>query len=202
MADTPKDWPLAFKPAEQSFYIQTLASRFTNPFTGHVQVLERDGARWMSRLRLQLSGREARAFDAFLASLRGSAVEVLLPDFRRLAALGSLAGTPVLAAGTGRTLTLSGFTANATAVLKAGDLLQTSPGRGHLVVEDVTADASGAATVRIEPRLREAVTVGPLITNTVRVRMRLLSDDAGRNPTTPPVKSVYSIDLFEALPTS
>ena len=193
------DWPLAFKPEEQAFYLQTLSVRFENPFTGQVQVLERDGARWASRLSLHLSGAQARAFDAFLASLRGPAGEVLVPDFRRLAALGSLAGSPRLTAGTGRTLNLTGFTANAAGVLRAGDLIQTSVGRSHMVLDDVSADASGNASVRIEPRLREAVTAGSLVTSCCRVRMRLLSDDAGRNPTAPPVKSAYQLDLIETL---
>ena len=193
------DWPLSFKPDSQAFYVQTLTARFDNPYNGQVQVLERDGARWVTSMSLTLYSAKARAFEAFLASLRGPAGEVLVPDFRRLAALGSLAGNPRLVSGTGRTLTLSGFTTNAQKVLAAGDLIQTSPGRSHMVVDDVTADAAGNASVRIEPRLREPVVVGPLVTSTCRVRMRLVSDDAGKNPTTPPMKSAYQLDLIEIL---
>ena len=193
------DWPLSFKPDSQAFYVQTLTARFDNPYNGQVQVLERDGARWVTSMSLTLYSAKARAFEAFLASLRGPAGEVLVPDFRRLAALGSLAGSPRLVSGTGRTLTLSGFTTNAQKVLAAGDLIQTSPGRSHMVVDDVTADAAGNASVRIEPRLREPVVVGPLVTSTCRVRMRLVSDDAGKNPTTPPMKSAYQLDLIEIL---
>ena len=122
-----------------------------------------------------------------------------MPDFRRLVALGSLAGSPRLVSGTGRTLLLSGFTPNAHRVLAAGDLIQTSPGRAHMVTADINADSAGGATVTIEPRLREPVTVGLLVTTTCRVRMRLLSDDAGKNPTTPPMKSAYQLDLVEVL---
>ncbi|CAK0757512.1 hypothetical protein WCLP8_280002 [uncultured Gammaproteobacteria bacterium] len=78
--------------------------------------------------------------------MRGPAGEVLVPDFRRLAALGSLAGAPRLTSGTGRTLTLTGFTANAARVLQAGDLIQTSVGRSHMVLDDINADGSGNAT--------------------------------------------------------
>ncbi|CAK0773263.1 hypothetical protein WCLP8_40001 [uncultured Gammaproteobacteria bacterium] len=84
-------------------------------------------------------------------------------------------------------------------MLKAGDLIQTSVGRSHMVLDDINADGSGNASVRIEPRLREAVTAGPLVTSVCWVRMRLLSDDAGRNPTAPPVKSAYQLDLLETL---
>ena len=193
------DWPLVFKPDSQAFYVQTLTARFDNPYNGQVQVLERDGARWVTSMSLTLYSANARAFEAFLASLRGPSGEVLVPDFRRLAALGSLAGNPRLVSGTGRTLSLSGFTANAQRVLAAGDLIQTSPGRSHMVVDDVAADASGNASIRIEPRLREPVVAGPLVTSNCRVRMRLVSDDAGKNPTTPPMKSAYQLDLVEVL---
>ncbi|MEI6986413.1 MAG: hypothetical protein WCK65_09800 [Rhodospirillaceae bacterium] len=199
MTDTPIDWPINFRPEQSSFYIQTLTARFTNPFTNHVQVLERDGARWLCRMSLRFSADRARSFDAFVASLRG-VVEVMVPDYRRLAAAGSLAGTPVLASGSGTTLTVTGFAANAAHVLKAGDLIQTSPGRAHLVLADVNADANGTASVKIAPRLREPVTVGPLVTSNCRVRMRLQTDDAGANQTAPPIKSSYSIDLYEVLP--
>ena len=193
------DWPLAFKPDSQAFYVQTLTARFDNPYNGQVQVLERDGARWVTSMSLTLYSANARAFEAFLACLRGPAGEVQVPDFRRLAALGSLAGSPRLVSGTGRTLLLAGFTPNVTRVLAAGDLIQTSPGRSHMVVDDVAADASGNASLRVEPRLREPVVVGPLVTNTCRVRMRLISDDAGKNPTSPPMKSAYQLDLVEIL---
>ena len=193
------DWPLSFKPDSQAFYVQTLTARFDNPYNGQVQVLERDGARWVTSLTLHLYSANARAFEAFLASVRGPAGEVLVPDFRRLAALGSLAGSPRLVSGTGRTLTLAGFTPNVARVLAAGDLIQASPGRVHMVIDDVAADAAGNAGIRVEPRLREPVVAGPLVTSNCRVRMRLISDDAGKNPTTPPMKSAYQVDLVEIL---
>ncbi len=193
------DWPLSFKPDSQAFYVQTLTARFDNPYNGQVQVLERDGARWVTSLSLHLYSANARAFEAFLASLRGPSGEVLVPDFRRLAAMGSLAGNPQLVSGTGRTLVLSGFMHGAQKVLAAGDLIQASPGRTHMVVDDIAADASGNASIRVEPRLRESVVAGPLVTSTCRVRMRLISDDAGKNPTTPPMKSAYQLDLIEIL---
>ena len=94
---------------------------------------------------------------------------------------------------------LAGFTPNAQRVLAAGDLIQASPGRVHMVIDDVAADASGNAGIRVEPRLREPVVAGPLVTSNCRVRMRLISDDAGKNPTMPPMKSAYQVDLIEVL---
>jgi len=64
-----------------------------------------------------------------------------------------LVGTPALAAGTGRSVTLSGFTANAVDGLKAGDLIQISPGRVHLAVDDVTTEALVISPVIAYPGL-------------------------------------------------
>jgi len=193
-------WPLTVRPRTQSFYIQTLSVVFTNPYTNVQQVLERDGQRWVSAIEIERGGDLARELDALLAGLRGPAGAVLLPDFRTLSARGSLAGDPHLSGGSGRTLSLSGCTPNATGVLLPGDMIQTSTGRGHIVTEQVDADGSGTASVPIEPRLREPVTAGPLVTSDVRIVMRLTSDDAGRNPTRPPRRSSWSLSFVEVLP--
>lgn len=193
-------WPLSIRPRRQAFYLQTLSVVFTNPYTNVQQVLERDGQRWVVSLEIERAGDTARELDALLASIRGPVGEVLVPDFRTLAARGSLAGAPTLTGGLGRTLTLTGCTPGAVGVLLPGDMIQTSTGRGHIVTAQVDADGAGAANVPIEPRLREAVSVGPLVTSDVRVRMRLGSDDAGRNPTRPPRRSTWSLTFLEILP--
>ncbi len=85
-------------------------------------------------------------------------------------------------------------------VLKAGDLIQTSVGRTHIVLEDVDADEDGEATVPIAPRLREPVTVGALVTDNCRVRMRLLDDDATENSTDRRRLTSFELNLIEVLP--
>lgn len=193
-------WPLDLRPREQSFYIRTLSTRFENPLTGQTQVLERDAARWVSKISLLRSEVDTRRVEALLASLRGSVGHVLIPDFRRSHAAGSLAGTPQLMGGTGTTLTVEGFTPNAQRVLKAGDLIQTSTGRCHMVLTDIDADSLGHASVPIAPRLRDPVAVGPLITTNCAVRMRLVSDDAGENSTNASRLSQFNIEFIEVLP--
>lgn len=121
MADIELSWPLDLRPGEQSFYIRTLSTRFENPLTGQVQVLERDAARWVTKLSLVRAELDSRRLDAFLAALRGSVGHAFIPDFRRLKAKGSLAGTPQLVSGTGTTLTVDNFTPDAVGVLKGGD---------------------------------------------------------------------------------
>ena len=200
MADIEINWPLDLRPGEQSFYIRTVSTRFDNPLTGQVQVLERDAARWVTKLSLVRSELDARRLDALLATLRGAVGHVFVPDFRRLKAKGSLAGSPQLVSGTGTSLTVDGFTPDALGVLKAGDLIQTSTGRTHIVLQDVDADVTGVASVNIAPRLREPVTVGALITDDCRVRMRLSDDSQTENATDNRYLTSFDLELIEVLP--
>lgn len=200
MPDIEINWPLDLRPAQQSFYIRTLTTKFENPLTGQVQVLERDAARWISKISLTRSEPDARRLEALLASLRGAVGHVFMPDFRRRAAKGTLAGDPYLASGLGTTLAITGFTPEAAGVLKAGDLIQTSEGRAHIVLEDIDADEDGEAEVPVAPRLREPVTAGPLITDNCRVRMRLLDDDATENSTDNRRLTSFELTLIEVLP--
>ena len=200
MSEIELNWPLDLRPGEQSFYIRTLSTKFENPLTGQVQVLERDAARWVTKLSLVRAELDSRRLDALLAALRGSVGHVFVPDFRRPSAKGSLAGAPQLVSGTGNTITINGFTPDAVGVLKAGDLIQTSPGRSHITLQDVDADEMGEALVAIAPRLREAVTVGPLITDNCRVRMRFVDDDAAENATDNRRLSSFDLELIEVLP--
>lgn len=200
MAEIEINWPLDLRPGEQSFYIRTVSTRFDNPLTGQVQVLERDAARWVTKLSLVRSELDARRLDALLATLRGAVGHVFVPDFRRLKAKGSLAGNPQLVSGIGTSLTVDGFTPDALGILKAGDLIQTSTGRTHIVLQDVDADVMGAASVSIAPRLREPVTVGDLITDDCRVRMRLSDDSQTENATDNRYLTSFDLELIEVLP--
>ncbi len=200
MADIELSWPLDLRPSEQSFYIRTVSTRFENPLTGQVQVLERDAARWVSKLSLIRSELDARRLDALLAALRGSVGHIFMPDFRRSVAKGSLAGDPQLVSGTGTTLVVDGFTPDAVAVLKAGDLIQTSVGRSHIVLEDIDADSGGEASVPVAPRVRETVVASPLITDDCRVRMRLSDDGQTENATDSRRLTSFDLELIEVLP--
>ncbi len=195
-------WPLDFRPFRQAFYIRTNTIRFESPLTGQVQIQERDGARWVAQLNLNRGAADSRRIDALIAALHGPVGRIFMPDFRRLTAKGSLAGSPQLDSGTGTTLSLSGFTPNAQNVLLAGDLIQTSTGRAHMVVQNVNADADGEASVLIAPRLREPVTAGPLVTTNARVIMQLLDDDQGANLTDNRLQSSFEFQLVEVLPES
>ncbi len=193
-------WPLDLRPGQQAFFIRTNTRRFESPLTGHVQVQELDGARWVAQMGFTRGAIDARRMDAFLAALEGPVGTIQMPDFRRLSAKGSLAGSPQLVSGTGSTLTLSGFTPDAVGVLLAGDLIQTSTGRAHMVVQDVDADSMGDASAAIAPILRDPVTPGPLVTDNCRVLMRLLDDNQASNPTDNRLQTSFELQLIEILP--
>lgn len=193
-------WPLDLRPARQAFYIRTNTVRFESPLTGQVQIQERDGARWVAQMNITRGAVDSRRMDALIAALHGPVGRIYMPDFRRLTAKGSLAGDPQLVSGTGTTLSLDGFTPNAQDVLLAGDMIQTSTGRAHMVVQNVDADADGEASVLIAPRLREPVTPGALVTTNCRVIMRLQDDDQGANPTDNRLQSAFELQLSEVLP--
>lgn len=169
-------WPLTIRPQRQSFWLATRTTHFDNPFFGTTQRVEWQGTRWRAELSLRRAGAVTRVIDTFIAALNGPVGTVLLPDFRRLAAKGDL-GAPELTGSTSTTLTV----ANLAGPILPGTLVQTAPGRGHMVTARVEPGAS--ATLPIAPSLREPIVTGPLITTAVRVRMRLVDDDQTANPT-------------------
>ena len=77
-------WPDNLRPIRQSFYLRETTIRFANS-QGGFQVAERAGRRWVADIDFRLSDIQAAQMDAFLASLRGPAGKVLLPNFMRMA---------------------------------------------------------------------------------------------------------------------
>ncbi len=108
-------------------------------------------------------------------------------------------GRPVVIGGCLHRLVLGGCRPFAMGVLGVGDLVQTSPGRGHLVVAAATADADGLVVIPIAPRLREPPEAGPPCTDGVRILMRLVDGDVGAEPVEPPGRATFTVSLIEAV---
>lgn len=132
-----------------------------SPFTGAAQFYQWPFAVWEADLQLQSGRRSVIApLHAFIVSLRGSAGTFLMgPQHARLPR--GTTNTSVLVNGTpaaGATaLPVDGMGASKT--MKAGDFIQLGTGadaRLYMIVEDVTANGSGQATLTIEPGLRVA----------------------------------------------
>ena len=62
------------------------------------------------------------------------------------------------------TISLDGFTASTTGVLKAGDLIKFSHNKVYMIQADVNSDSGGAATVLIEPNLVETLSDNEVVT--------------------------------------
>ena len=78
------NWPDGIYPKSQSFYIKHRSARFLSQLTGHFDVLEREGARWVAEFTFELENARARKLDALIAQLKGAVGQILVPDFRRL----------------------------------------------------------------------------------------------------------------------
>lgn len=224
---TPWVWPLDLRPVEQSFYVEPLSARMAATLSGHIQSLERPAARWRAALTVRALPAQAVWLDALLAAQRGGTGTVLLPDFTRLAGTGSGAsfddhaaaigvtrfldatgfddgtafvegsGTPTVAGGVRHTLVLAGCRPGATDVLGLGDLVQTSPGRAHLIVGARPADADGLAVLTLAPPLRAPPRLGPPVTAECRVLMRLEDSNAATAPVEVPRRTTYHFSLKE-----
>ena len=185
-------WPLDIRPRRQSFWLSTRTTRFDTPNHGTTQRLVFQGTQWRSEITLRRSGPITRAVDALIASLNGPVGTVLLPDFRRLAARFPL-GLPMLTGGSGSILSVESLGGR----LMPGDLIQIGPGRAVMVTAEV--GATFTASVPIAPALREPAVAGPLLTEAVRVRMRLIDDDQNANPTRAAARTEWQLAFEEVL---
>jgi len=108
-------------------------------------------------------------------------------------------GTPRVIGGCRHRLALDGCRPFSSAVLAVGDLIQTSPGRGHLIVTTTAADADGIAVFGLAPGLRAPPVLGPPCCDQVRVLMRLADGTAAPGPVEPPGRTTFTLSLIEAL---
>jgi len=101
---------------------------------------------------------KAAQWLAFFMSLRGRRGTFKLGDQDRKTIQGTATGTVRVngASQTGNQVALDGFTASRANVFKAGDYIQINSYL-YMVIEDVNADGSGEANVKIEPALRSGI---------------------------------------------
>lgn len=163
MTTYPVTIPATFAPSATSFRIKRIVGASTSIFTGEQQVYQYSGEWWECEVTMppmRLSA--ARAFVAFLVSLRGQYGSMYLGDWDARTPLGtasSSAGTPLVkgASQTGNTLVCDGAPNSQTGYLKAGDYIQIgtgATGKLHMVVADSNSDGSGNFSLDIEPALR------------------------------------------------
>jgi len=151
--------------------IRSVSLRATNavaydrsPFTFAGQAQASAGQMWEADVSLPPMKRaDAEVWIAWLTSLRGQYGTFLMGDPSAATARGTLGGTPLVngASQTGATLNIDGATADVTNWLRAGDYIQlgaASSATLHKVLEDVSTDGSGQATLTLWPHIRTAPT--------------------------------------------
>jgi len=218
------NWPADLRPVEQVFYVETLIARFAAALSGQVHVAERPGARWRAELTLRALPEQVRRLDALLA--QGGTV--LLPVFGKQIGHGvgpafdtfaleigptgfddgSLfddglgfsegAGTVAVLGGCLARLALGGCRPGSLA-LTVGDLLQTGPGRAHLITAVGPADLNGVGLCTLAPPLRAPPMLGPPALADCSVAMTLVVGDAADGATEPPARTTYRLAFEEDL---
>jgi len=164
MTTYPATFP-STSPVSTNFRINRIVGVTESIYTATQQVYQYSGEYWEVDLSMPpMRTATARAFVAFLVSLRGQYGSFYLGDFDARVPLGtasSSAGTPLVngASQTGNTLICDGAPNSQTGYLKAGDYIQLGSGstqRLHMVTADSNSDGSGNFTLAIEPALRES----------------------------------------------
>ncbi|SEP02940.1 hypothetical protein SAMN04490248_12039 [Salinihabitans flavidus] len=155
----------------------TSVSAQTSPFTGSQQIQDWGGEWWEVSFDVALTkGREGRRLSAVFTALGGMRGWFVLRD-PSMARPDLTQSITVSGAGQqGNTLLTSGWGADAPA-LEAGDFFSIGTGRDmrlHQILEDAVADVSGAAVLRVTPRLRAAsVDLSPVEVAAPGIALRL-----------------------------
>ena len=153
-------------------------------------------ADWQGLTRAQFA-----PIQAFVIAQRGQwdSFSMVLPGHK--APQGVASGTPLVngASQSGRTLVTKGWSASVNGILKAGDFIGiTGQTKIYMVTSDANSDASGNATLNIEPALMAAPTDGAALTvRNVPFTLALASDTIEMG-VQPPVLYNFSLSLVEA----
>jgi len=143
----------------QNWGLERVVAVTESPFTNQEQIFEHEGAQWKATFTLPPMKKEkAAVWLAFLMSLRGRRGTFKIGDQDRKTIQGVATGTILVNgdAQTGNAINLDGFANSTNNVFKAGDYIQINSYL-YMVSADVNSDASGEATVYVEPSLRTGI---------------------------------------------
>lgn len=180
----PVNLPTTINPQSFDMRLIRATGMTQSPFSFNQQVYQHPGAMWQAEMRFPpMSRSEVAAFQAFLISLRGRRGTFLMGDPIGSTIRGTATGLQFDGAQTLRSTEVDVKNMGDTKTILAGDLIQVGTGsdaRLHMVVADATSNASGEATIDIEPGLRKNVSDSESISiaDTVGV-WRLSADDVG-----------------------
>jgi len=158
----PVTFPASIGVSSINIRAKTVVGVSSSPFTGQQQVYKHQGQWWEAEVSLPPMKRdEAEQVVSFLIKMNGQYGTFLMGDFLSTAPRGIGTGTPLVngASQAGDELVTDGWTVSTTGILKAGDWIQlgsASTSTLHKVLDDVTSDGSGNATLNIFPNLRSS----------------------------------------------
>jgi len=158
-----------------------------SPLDQTVQTIELPGARWMCDATWAgLNPAEWRAFESFLAQLRGAAGRFYFWPPHAWAARGPWLGAPTVfgASQSGASLITANWHPASSLQLKVGDYFAVDNALGgrelKIIREDVYSDPTGRAALIFDPPLRRSPNDGaPIMLDRPSTIMRLASDDQG-----------------------
>lgn len=169
-------------PVDTSLSRRNAVAISMSPFTFQQQAQRFAGQAWALTVTLPKMTREQAAeWAAFFGLLDGRFGTFRYRGPGGLTPRGSAAGTPVVdgADQTGNQLATRGWTNSASGVLLKGDFFQLGTSL-HQVLEDVDADGSGEAAIKIWPRLRSVPDDGAsLVTTSPMGTWRMESNELG-----------------------
>ncbi len=180
----PVTFPASIGVSSINIRAKTVVGVSSSPFTGQQQVYKHQGQWWEAEVSLPPMKRdEAEQVVSFLIKMNGQYGTFLMGDFLSTAPRGIGTGTPLVngASQAGDELVTDGWTVSTTGILKAGDWIQlgsASTSTLHKVLDDVTSDGSGNATLNIFPNLRSSPDDNAVITiSSPKGRWRLASNE-------------------------
>jgi len=180
----PVTFPASIGVSSINIRAKTVVGVSSSPFTGQQQVYKHQGQWWEAEVSLPpMKREEAEQVVSFLIKMNGQYGTFLMGDFLSTAPRGVGTGTPLVkgASQAGDELVTDGWTLSTTGILKAGDWIQlgsASTSTLHKVLDDVTSDGSGNATLNIFPNLRSSPGDNAVITiSSPKGRWRLASNE-------------------------
>ena len=181
----PLTLPTATGIVTQNWSLTRVVAVTESPFTLEQQTFEHEGSQWKTTMTLPpMKKDKAAIWLAFFMSLRGRRGTFKLGDQDRKTIQGTATWTVRVngASQTGNQVALDGFTASRANVFKAGDYIQINS-YVYMVIEDVSANGSGEANVKVEPALRSGIETinndATVIYTNAKTIMRLDNNETG-----------------------
>ncbi|AXO88449.1 hypothetical protein DZC75_10735 [Pseudomonas parafulva] len=155
-------WPEDLEPTDMTWGVVYNNRAFTSSLTNAQQIASHPGAYWTCTLNFGvLYEEDERELTSLLGRLQGMFGTVNIPSITRTRT--DNIGAPVVASAVAQAtrIQLRGMTAS-TRVFSRGDHI-TILGEMFEVVENVDSDASGAATIQVNKRIRKTIPIGSAV---------------------------------------